>query len=81
MKTALRTVVAIVGGTASAFASGGVTPQDGGLLTTLFVGFGVCIFVFQLIPAAILFAAMIKGLFATAEKPALAVNETEDKAQ
>jgi hypothetical protein len=72
MKTALRTVVAIVGGTASAFASGSATPEDGGLLTTLFVGFGVCIFVFQLIPAAILFAAMIRGLFSASPEKATA---------
>ena len=72
MKTALRAVVAIVGGAASAFASGGAILEDGGLLTTLFVGFGVCIFVFQLIPAAILFAAMIKGLFAAGQEKATA---------
>jgi hypothetical protein len=77
MKTALRTVVAIVGGTASAFASGGATLEDGSLLTTLFLGFGVCIFVFQLVPAAVLFAAMIKGLFSAGPEKATVATEKE----
>lgn len=77
MKTALRTVLAILGCTASAFASGGATPEDGGLLTTLFVGFGVCIFVFQLIPAALLFVSMIKGLFSAEQEKATVATEKE----
>jgi hypothetical protein len=77
MKTALRTILAILGGTASAFASGDVTLENGGLLTTLFLGFGVCIFVFQLVPAAVLFAAMIKGLFSAGPEKATVTTEKE----
>ncbi len=68
MKTALGTALAISGGAASAFASGGTAPEGGGLLATIFVGFVVCVIVFQAIPAFLLFVAMIRGLFSPNRK-------------
>ncbi|HTG81670.1 MAG TPA: hypothetical protein VL949_06975 [Geobacteraceae bacterium] len=75
MKTALRTALALLGGAASAFASGGATTEEGGLLIPLFLGFGACILVFQAIPAVILFCSMIRGLFPSREKAAVATGK------
>ena len=77
MKTALQTTLAIVGGTASAFASDGAAMEGSGLLATLFIGFGVCILVFQLVPAAILFVSTIKGLFSATEGKAAVATEKQ----
>ncbi len=77
MKTALHTALAIVGGTASAFASGGATTEGGGLLATLFVGFVVCVIIFQAIPASLLFVAMIRGLFSADRKRVAVAAEKE----
>ncbi len=63
---------------ASASGGGG----DGGelsLLTTLFLGFGALIIVFQLVPAVILLGGMIKGLVSPATKNAEVVVETTDE--
>lgn len=70
MKTALGTALAIAGGAASAFAYGGAAPDGGGLLARLFVGFVVCVIVFQAIPASLLFVAMVRGLFSRDRKQA-----------
>ena len=81
MKTAIRATIAALAAVTPAIAAETAGYEGNGLLLNLFIGFGALIIAFQLIPGIMLFTAMIKGLFATAEKPALAVNETEDKAQ
>ncbi|HEX9138114.1 MAG TPA: hypothetical protein VF905_14415 [Nitrospirota bacterium] len=77
MKTALRIIMAILGGTVSAFAYGGAMVEDGSLLTFIFLGFATCIFIFQLIPAALLFGAMIRGLFPASQEKAIAAAKKE----
>lgn len=41
------------------------------LLTVLFIGFFTLIVVFQMVPAVILFAGMIKGLFSASAETAV----------
>jgi hypothetical protein len=77
MKTALRIMMAILGGTVSAFAYGGTTVEDGRLLTLVFFGFAACIFIFQLVPAAVLFGAMIRGLFPASQVKVIAAAKKE----
>jgi hypothetical protein len=47
----------------SAFAADVANSSDSSLLLTLFLGFFALIVVFQLVPAALLFCGMVKGLF------------------
>lgn len=68
--TLLKTVIALVGATAtSAYAAtSGTTPEGTGILVWFFVGFGALIVILQAIPALVLFASMLKGLFSPADK-------------
>jgi hypothetical protein len=68
MKT-LRILLSMVVGSASVVYATTAVPSEGaGLLTYFFVGFFAMIIVFQLVPAMVLFAGMVKGLFSHAEK-------------
>ncbi len=71
MKTTIfKAVLALLGaGASSAFATSTGSAADGsGPLTWFFIGFGVMVIMLQAVPALILFASMIKGLFAAPEK-------------
>ena len=65
----LRVLVAMMAGNASAaYAAQGVQSQETGLLIYFFIGFFALIVVSQLVPAAILFIGMLKGVFSHKEK-------------
>lgn len=65
----LRILLSMVVGSASAvYAATGAPSEGAGLLTYCFVGFFAMIVVFQLAPAMVLFAGLIKGLFSHQEK-------------
>jgi hypothetical protein len=49
-------------------ASGGGDSEPLSFLTILFLGFGALILVFQIFPAVVLFAGIIKGILAPADK-------------
>ncbi len=69
MKVLFAMVLSLLTTVTQALASGG--GGDGSelsLLTTLFMGFGALIIVFQLVPAVLLLGGMIKGLVSPAEK-------------
>ena len=51
-----------------AYAVVGVQAEGVGILTYAFLGFFALIIVSQLVPAAILFIGMVKGLFSSREK-------------
>ncbi len=81
MKVLFAMVLSLLTTVTQALASGG--GGDGSelsLLTTLFMGFGALIIVFQLVPAVILLGGMIRGLVSPAEKKtAEAVAENTDE--
>ncbi|MGB4599925.1 MAG: hypothetical protein WBI04_08110 [Trichlorobacter sp.] len=67
MKTTIvKTVIALGGAVASAAfaATSGVGGEGSGLLTWFLIGFGVMVIMLQAVPAMILFASLLKGLFA-----------------
>ena len=67
MKARITTLLAIVA-TATAALAAPAAPAEGlGLLTWLFLGFAALIVVFQCVPAAVLFAAMLRSVFPAAE--------------
>ena len=71
-KLILNSLIALSCFSSSAFAAAEASPEGGSFLLTLFIGFFALIIVFQLIPAVLLFAGMLKGLFVRehkAEKP------------
>lgn len=66
MKTTIvKTVIALAGAGASVSfaATSGVAGEGSGLLTWFLIGFGVMIIMLQAVPALMLFASMLKGLF------------------
>ena len=64
MKNTLRNaLIALVTFSSSAFASGSAAGGGGSFMLTLFVGFFALILVFQVVPAALMFIGMVKGLF------------------
>ena len=65
MKTALTTLLATL--PTAALAATAPHAEGLGLLTWLFLGFGALIVVGQCVPAVVLFAAMLRSLFAGAE--------------
>lgn len=69
MKTTLITLATTLLATATPVFAGS-NPVDGemGLLGILFLGFGALIIAFQLVPAIMLLVAMVKGVFAAANK-------------
>ena len=65
----LRILLSMAVGSASVvYAATGAPSEGAGLLTYCFVGFFAMIIVSQLVPAMVLFAGMVKGLFSHAEK-------------
>lgn len=72
--TILKMIIALSGaGAAVAFAATtGAGSEDNGLLIWGVIGFGVMVIMLQAVPAMILFASMLKGLFAHSDKEATA---------
>ena len=68
MKTMRILLSLVVGSASAAYAAIGAPSEGAGLLTYCFVGFFAMIVVFQLVPAMVLFAGMVKGLFSHPEK-------------
>lgn len=72
---AIYTVLLTVAMTATnALATTGGGNVELSFMTVLFMGFGALIIVFQLIPGAILFTGMLKGLFSPADKKSESAN-------
>jgi len=73
MKNVIRNSLMVLAGfSTNAYAAADAASEGGSFLLTLFIGFFALIIVFQLIPAVLLFAGMLKGLFVRehkAEKP------------
>jgi len=67
MKTALKILVPILAGsaTASFAATTGLEQGSNGMLAWFFIGFGVMVVLFQAAPAIVMFASMMKGLFSS----------------
>lgn len=73
MKTnILKTAIALVTASASsAFAAtNGAAGEGNGLLVWIFIGFMVLVIMIQAVPAIVMFASMLKGLFSTPTKNA-----------
>jgi len=68
MKTMRMLITMMAGSVSAAFAATGVQGEGVGILTYAFIGFFALIIVSQLVPAAILFIGMVKGLFSSREK-------------
>jgi len=68
MKTMRMLITMMAGSVSAAYAANGVQGGDVGILTYAFIGFFALIIVSQLVPAAILFVGMVKGLFSASEK-------------
>lgn len=71
MKTTItKIVIALIGAVAAtAFAATtGVGAGESGLLVWSFIGFGVTVIMIQAVPAMILFASMLKGIFSHSDK-------------
>jgi len=68
MKTMHMLITMMAGSASAAYAATGVEGEGMGILTYAFLGFFALIIVSQLVPAAILFVGMVKGLFAGREK-------------
>lgn len=62
MRTAINTILATAAMKATAFAAGGATADEPGMLVWLFMGFCAVILVGQLVPAAMLVIGAFKGL-------------------
>ena len=66
MKTTTATIMALLVTATQALATGQGSSTEGlSLFATIFMAFGVMIVLFQLIPGAMLFVGMLKGLFST----------------
>lgn len=68
MRVLKQTLAATMLTVTQAMAAGGGEGGEVSFLMIMFMGFGAVILVFQIIPAAVLFAGMIKGLMAPATK-------------
>ena len=68
MKTMRMLVTLMAGSVSAAFAANGAQGDGMGILAYLFIGFFALVVVSQLVPAIILFAGMVKGLFSQREK-------------
>jgi hypothetical protein len=73
--TAACATIALIGIASNALAAPGGREEGSGALIILFLAFGALVLVFQLIPGAVLFVSMIKGLFGKA-KEAIVVKES-----
>jgi len=67
-KTIVNSLIILAGLSTTAFASAETTGSGSSFLLTLFIGFFALIVVFQLVPAVLLFAGMLKGLFSRDQK-------------
>jgi len=64
MKNAIRnSLIVLTSVSTSAYAAAEAGSGGGNFLLTLFIGFFALLIVFQLIPAILLFAGLLKGLF------------------
>lgn len=73
MKTTIvKWAIALAGaGATTAFAATtGIAGEGSGPLVWAFIGFGVMVIMLQAVPALILFASMLKGLFTSSDKEA-----------
>ncbi len=69
MKKSLRhALVALFTFSSSAFAAVSASSGEGSFLLSLFIGFFALIIVFQVVPAFLLFAGMVKGLLGQANE-------------
>ena len=69
MKKSLRNaLIALFTFSTSAFAAVSVNSGEGSFLLSLFIGFFALIIVFQVVPAFLLFAGMVKGLLGHASE-------------
>ena len=68
MKAMKLIVPMVMSTTSAAYAATNAQSEGAGILTYFFIGFFALIIVSQLVPAMILFAGMVKGLFAPSEK-------------
>ena len=66
MRVLISTIAALTASVSQALASGGGDAEPLSFLTILFIGFGALVLVFQLFPAVVLLAGMIKGVLAPA---------------
>jgi len=56
----------LVGTATSSFAATYSSEQTGsGMLTWFFIGFGIMVLVFQVVPAVMMFFSMVKGIFSS----------------
>ncbi len=68
MKNAIRNSLLILISFSSAAFAADAGSGGGSFLLTLFIGFFALIIVFQLVPAVMLFAGLMKGLFVRDQK-------------
>lgn len=69
MRNAIRNSLIILASfSTTAYAAAEAGGEGGSFLLTLFIGFFAQIIVFQLVPAVVLFAGMLKGLFVHDDK-------------
>jgi hypothetical protein len=76
MKTTRLLAMMLAGTGSAAFAASGVQGQETGLMVYFFIVFFALIVVSQLLPTALLFVGMVRGLFARTEK----ISAHEDQA-
>lgn len=74
MKTMKLLASIVIGSSSAAYAASNAQSEGTGILTYLFIGFFALIIVFQMVPAVILFAGTIKGLFPRQEKVSMKNN-------
>jgi hypothetical protein len=67
----------LICGASAAYAAPGGQGESVGLLGYLFAGFFAVIIVTQLVPAAILFVSMLKGVFSLGDKADVAQEKVE----
>jgi hypothetical protein len=70
--TIIKTVIALIGaGATTAYAaSNNIAGEGSGPLVWFLIGFGAVVILLQAVPALVMFASMIKGLFSPADKSA-----------
>lgn len=73
MKTMKLLATMLISSTSAVYAATNAQSEGAGILTYLFIGFFALIIVSQLVPAVILFAGMIKGVFANQKKATIKI--------
>ena len=74
MKTMKLLATMLISSTSAVYAATSAQSVGAGILSYLFLGFFALIIVSQLVPAVILFAGMMKGLFANQKKASTKIN-------